>query len=163
MIDVNCRAVAALAHHFGNRFAKVGRGGLVLMSSLLAFQGVPRAANYAATKAYVQSLAEGLRLELSPLGVDVVAAAPGPIQSGFAKRADMKMSMAGTPASVAQGALEALGRTGTVRPGLLSRVLGFALAFLPRWGRVRMMSLVMAGMTKHRLPQSLSTGKGGAA
>jgi short-subunit dehydrogenase len=59
MIDVNCLAVAALAHHFGNRFAKAGRGGLVLMSSLLAFQGVPGAANYAATKAYVQSLAEG--------------------------------------------------------------------------------------------------------
>ena len=43
------------------------------MSSLFAFQGVPRAANYAATKAYVQSLAEGLRIELAPHGVDVVA------------------------------------------------------------------------------------------
>src|SRR5205823_9088379 len=72
MFDVNCRAVTTLAHHFGNRFAKARRGGMVLMSSLLAFQGVPGFANYAATKAYVQSLAEGLRLELSPLGVDVV-------------------------------------------------------------------------------------------
>jgi short-subunit dehydrogenase len=163
MIDVNCRAVAGLAHHFGNRFAKAGRGGLVLMSSLLAFQGVPRAANYAATKAYVQSLAEALRLELSPLGVDVVMAAPGPIQSGFAKRADMKMSMAGTPASVAQGTLRALGRAGTVRPGFLSKFLALALAFLPRWGRVRMMGFVMEGMTKHRPPRSLSTGKDSAA
>jgi len=163
MIDVNCLAVAALAHHFGNRFAKAGRGGLVLMSSLLAFQGVPGAANYAATKAYVQSLAEGLRLELSPLGVDVVASAPGPIRSGFARRADMKMSMAGTPASVAQGTLHALGRAGTVRPGLLSKFLELALAFLPRWGRVRMMGLVMAGMTKHRLPPTLAAGKDGAA
>ena len=133
------------------------------MSSLLAFQGVPGAANYAATKAYVQSLAEGLRLELSPLGVDVVSSAPGPIRSGFAKRADMKMSMAGTPASVAQGTLDALGRAGTVRPGFLSKVLGFALAFLPRWGRVRMMGLVMAGMTQHRLPQTLPAGRDGAA
>jgi short-subunit dehydrogenase len=163
MLDVNCRAVAALAHHFGNRFAKAGRGGLVLMSSLLAFQGVPGAANYAATKAYIQSLAEALRLELSPLGVDVVSSAPGPIQSGFAKRADMKMSMAGTPASVAQGTLDALGRAGTVRPGFLSKFLALGLAFLPRWGRVRMMGLVMAGMTKHRLPQRLSTRKDSAA
>lgn len=93
MIDVNCRAVAALCHHFGARFAAQGRGGLVLLSSLLAFQGVPRAANYAATKAYVQSLAEGLRGELRPLGVDVIAAAPGPIHSGFAKRAGMEMGM----------------------------------------------------------------------
>ena len=64
------------------------------MSSLLAFQGVPRAGNYAATKAYVQTLAEALRIELGPLGVDVLACAPGPIQSGFAARANMRMSMA---------------------------------------------------------------------
>ena len=61
MIDVNCRAVLALTHAFGRRFAAQGRGGLVLMSSLVAFQGVPHAANYAATKAYVQTLAEALR------------------------------------------------------------------------------------------------------
>jgi uncharacterized protein len=163
MIDVNCRSVAALAHHFGNRFAKARRGGLVLMSSLLAFQGVPRAANYAATKAYVQSLAEGLRLELAPLGVDVVASAPGPIRSGFAKRADMKMGMAGTAASVAQGTLDALGHAGTARPGFLSKFLELSLAFLPRWGRVRMMGVVMAGMTKHRAPRALTVEKDGAA
>ena len=42
------------------RFAAQRRGGLVLMSSLLAFQGVPRAATYAATKAFVTSLTESL-------------------------------------------------------------------------------------------------------
>lgn len=93
MIDVNCRAVAALTHAFGQRFAARGKGGIVLMSSLVAFQGVAHAANYAATKAYVQSLAEGLRTELAPLGVAVVACAPGPIASGFAARASMVMSM----------------------------------------------------------------------
>jgi short-subunit dehydrogenase len=40
MIDVNCRAVAALGYGYGRRFAERGRGGIVLMSSLLAFQGV---------------------------------------------------------------------------------------------------------------------------
>jgi hypothetical protein len=149
MIDVNCRAVAALSHHFGRRFAQQRRGGIVLMSSLVAFQGVPRAANYAATKAYVQSLAEGLRIELAPFGVDVVASAPGPVLSGFAKRADMHMSMGLTPKSVAQATLDALGRRGTVRPGWLSKLLEASLAFLPRWGRVRMMGVVMGGMTKH--------------
>ncbi len=150
MIDVNCRAVAALAHHFGGRFARQRRGGIVLMSSLVAFQGVPRAANYAATKAYVQSLAEGLRVELAPFGVDVVSSAPGPIRSGFERAADMRMGMAGTPASVAEETLAALGRKGTVRPGWLSKLLEWSLAFLPRWGRVRMMGAVMGGMTKHK-------------
>lgn len=147
MIDVNCRAVAALAHAFGQRFVGRGRGGLVLLSSLVAFQGVPRAANYAATKAYVQSLAEGLRIELAPHGVDVLASAPGPVNSGFAARASMTMSFAQSPAEVARGTLAALGRWGTVRPGFLARFLELSLSFLPRWGRVRMMGVVMKGMT----------------
>lgn len=154
MIDVNCRAVAALAHHFGRRFAKRRRGGIVLYSSLLAFQGVPRAANYAATKAYVQSLAEGLHLELAPFGVDVVASAPGPIHSGFAARAGMTMGMALAPSSVALSTLEALGKRMTVRPGWLSKVLELSLAFLGRWGRIHMLRIVMEGMSKNR-PRTL--------
>ena len=148
MIDLNCRAVAALAHVFGRRFVARGRGGLLLFSSLVAFQGVPRAANYAATKAYVQSLAEGLRLELAPRGVDVVAAAPGPVASGFAARASMTMSFSQTPSEIARGTLAALGRWGTVRPGVLSKLLEFSLMLLPRWGRVRMMGIIMRGMTR---------------
>jgi len=150
MIDVNCRAVAALSHAMGGRFARQKRGGMVLMSSLVAFQGVPRAANYAATKAYIQSLAEGLRVELKPFGVDVVASAPGPVHSGFAARASMTMSRAVSARVVAQQTLKGLGRTGTVRPGLLSKALESALMLLPRWGRVRLMGVVMAGMTKRQ-------------
>lgn len=148
MIDVNCRALAALSHEFGRRFVDRKRGGIVLMSSLLAFQGVPRAANYAATKAYVQSFAEALRLELKPLGVDVIASAPGPIRSGFAARASMTMNLAQTPHAVAGPTLAALGRRGTIRPGWLSKLLEAALMFLPRRGRVRLMAVVMAGMTR---------------
>lgn len=151
MIDVNCRAVAALSHEFGGRFQRQRRGGIVLMSSLVAFQGVPRAANYAATKAYVQSLAEGLRLELGPLGIDVLACAPGPIRSGFAARAAMTMGLAQAPKDVAAETLRALGRRGTVRPGWLSKLLESALMLLPRRGRVRMMGVVMGGMTKRNL------------
>ena len=149
MLQVNCRAVLALTHEFARRFARQRRGGIVLMSSLVGFQGVPGAANYAATKAYVQSLAEALRLELAPFGVDVVSSAPGPIHTGFAARADMRMSMALGPKVVAQQTLAALGRRGTVRPGWLSKFLEAALK-LPRWARVRIMKLVMGGMTKHQ-------------
>jgi hypothetical protein len=61
----------------------------------------------------------------------------------------MKMSLAQTPTEVARGTLAALGRWGTVRPGFLARFLELSLAFLPRWGRVRMMGIVMKGMTSH--------------
>ncbi|MFV8751582.1 SDR family NAD(P)-dependent oxidoreductase [Nannocystaceae bacterium ST9] len=150
MVDVNCRAVVAMSHVFGRRFVARGRGGLVLMSSLVAFQGVPRAANYAATKAYVQSLAEGLRLELGPRGVDVLASAPGPVHSGFGARADMKMGMGLAPDLVADRTLAALGRTTTVRPGWLSWFLGYSLASVPRFVRTRILAAVMRGFTQHQ-------------
>lgn len=150
MLDLNCRAVLASSHAFGQRFAAQRRGGIVLMSSIVAFQGVPRAANYAATKAYVQTLAEGLRLELASHGVDVVACAPGPVASGFAKRAGMRMGRALEPARVGQATLDALGRKTTVRPGWLSKLLGYSLATLPRSYRSKIMAGVMSEMTKHQ-------------
>jgi hypothetical protein len=146
MIDVNCRAVAALAYFFGRRMQASGRGGIVLMSSLLGFQGVPGAANYAATKAYIQTLAEGLRVELAASGIDVLSVAPGPIRSGFAARANMRYSMSQGPEVVAKQALAALGRKGTVRPGYLAKGLEASLSALPRSARVRIMRQVMAGM-----------------
>lgn len=148
MIDVNCRAVAALTHGFARRFEARRRGGIVLMSSLVAFQGVPRSANYAATKAYIQSLAEGLRIELKPLGIDVLACAPGPIQSGFGARARMTMGLHGTPEMVASETLQALGKKGIVRPGWLSKLLEFSLMWLPRWGRTLVLKQVMGSMTR---------------
>jgi uncharacterized protein len=150
MLDVNCAAVLTLAMHFGARFAARGRGGLVFLSSLLAFHGVPGAAHYAATKAYVQTLAEGLRVELAASGVDVVASAPGPIRSGFADRARLRMSVALAPEVVARVTLAALGRRTTVRPGWLSKLLGWSLAMLPRWGQVMVITQVMKGMTAHQ-------------
>ncbi len=147
LLQVNCWAVLELAQVFGRRFADQGRGGLVLMSSLLGFQGVPLAAHYAATKAYVQTLAEALHVELARRGVQVIASAPGPTHSGFADRAGMTMGFAVRPDSVAEGTLAALGRRSTVRPGWLSWLLELSLAILPRWGRVRVLGQVMRNMT----------------
>ena len=150
MVNVNCAAVLAQCWLFGLRFSARGRGGLVLMSSLLGFHGTPRAANYAATKAYIQSLAEGLRAEWSPQGVDVIASAPGPINTGFAMRADMRMTQVLAPGVVARETLAALGRRGTIRPGLLSKLLGWSLSTAPRALRVAIMGRIMGGMTSHQ-------------
>lgn len=150
MIDVNCRAVVKLSHHYAKRFRERGRGGLVLMSSIVAFQGTPRSATYAASKAFIQSFAEALRIELKPHQVDVLAVAPGPIQSGFAKRANMQMGMTQTPQVVALAALATLGKTTTVRPGWLAKFLGYSISTAPRWARVLIMEAIMGGMTKHQ-------------
>lgn len=123
---------------------------MVLMSSLVGWQGTPYAAHYAATKAYVQSLAEGMHAELKGSGVDVLASAPGPVHSGFATRAGMRMSAAASPADVARISLAALGHKATVVPGALSKLLTYSLAMMPRVARTFVMRHVMRGMTRHQ-------------
>lgn len=150
MLDVNCRAVMLHALHFGRRFAARGRGGIVLFGSLVGGQGVPGAAHYAATKAYIHSLGEALRIELAPRGIEVLVSAPGPVHSGFAARADMRMTAAAQPTTVARETIAALGRTGTVVPGALAKVLTYSLVPLPRWIRSRIMGRVMGDMTRHQ-------------
>ena len=150
MLKVNCEALLSLTHYYSQQFAQQKRGGIILMSSMVAFQGTPFASNYAATKAYVQTLAEGLHVELKPHGVDVLAAAPGPVESGFSQRANMKMSMSLTPSQVGVPILKALGRKTTVLPGFLTKLLVYSLRTVPRWGKVKIMKKVMGGMTEHQ-------------
>ncbi len=150
MLQVNCTALMMLTHFFARKFAEKRKGGIILMSSIVGFQGTPNAANYAATKAYVQSLAEGLYHELKPYKVSVLAAAPGPVASGFASRARMRMGNTLKPENVGVPILRALGKRATVFPGGLTQVLIFGLRTVPRWGKIRIMKLVMFGMTKHQ-------------
>lgn len=153
MLRVNCEALLSLTHYYSQQFVKQKRGGIILMSSMVAFQGTPHSANYAATKAYVQTLAEGLAVELKPYGVDVLAAAPGPVESGFSQRANLKMSMFMRPSQVGVPILKALGRKTTVLPGFLTKFLVYSLRTVPRWGKVKIMEKVMGGMTEHQRKQ----------
>ncbi len=146
MVDLNCRSVVELSYGFGQRMSASRRGGIVLFGSLVGFNGAPLSATYAATKGFVQSFAEGIAAEMRPHGVSVLSVAPGPVGTGFAARAGMQMGQAATPEMVARSALAALGRRTTVRPGFMAKFLGWSLAMLPRWGRVRVMGIIMKGM-----------------
>ena len=146
MLAVNTRAVFDATLHFGRRLAARGRGGVILLGSVVGFQGTPWSAHYAATKAYVHALGEALHVEWAPLGIDILVSAPGPTRSGFADRARMRMGATLDPAQVARATLRALGRQALVLPGWLSKALGWSLALLPRWARVRVIGRVMHRM-----------------
>jgi short-subunit dehydrogenase len=150
MLRVNSEAVLSLTHHYSQKFKQKGRGGIIFLSSLMAFQGVPYSANYSATKAYIQTLAEALAVELKPFGIDVLAAAPGPVDSGFGQRANMKMGQAAKPSEIGVPILKALGRKTNVIPGLLSKFLVYSLRTVPRWAKIRIMQKVMGGYTEHQ-------------
>jgi uncharacterized protein len=150
MVAVNCGAVLALTHVFAEAMAARGRGGIVLFSSVVATQGVPLSANYAATKAYIHTLGEGLRHELRPHGVDALISAPGPVESSFGDRAAMQMGGGMQPDDVARSTLHALGRRSIVRPGGMSKLLGWSLATCPRRMRTFILGRIFRGFTSHQ-------------
>ncbi|MEL6190934.1 MAG: SDR family NAD(P)-dependent oxidoreductase [Bacteroidota bacterium] len=148
MLSVNCEAVLTLVHHFGNQFKAAKHGGVILFSSIVAFQGVPYSAHYAATKAYIQTLGEGLAVEWKGSGVDIHIAAPGPVKTGFGEVANMDMESAQDPKVLSAQILKSVGRRTISFPGMLTKFLTASLSMLPRWGKVRVMKLVMSGMTR---------------
>ena len=152
MLELNCKTVLKMAHHFiGKMRLDQRKGAIVLLSSMVGFQGVPNAAHYAATKAYVQSLGEGLAVELKEHGIDILAAAPGPVASEFAERANMKMDMSMKPEDIAVPIIKAIGRKSTLLPGRLTKLLVYSLRTAPRFLRVRIMGQVMGGFTRHQV------------
>jgi 2-deoxy-D-gluconate 3-dehydrogenase len=77
-IAVDLTSVFALSQAAARRFVAQGTGGvIVLVSSVLAFQGGINVAAYAAAKAGVANLARALANEWAPLGIRVNAVAPG--------------------------------------------------------------------------------------
>ena len=158
MVDLNCRSVVELSHGFGRRMLTQGRSGIVLFGSLVGFQGAPLFTSYAASKGFIQSFAA----EMLPNGVSVLSVAPGPVGSGFAARAGRPMTMREGPEKVARGALSALGKRGTVRPGGLSKFLEWSLTILVCWSRVRVMGLIMKGMYREQAdPGALTSAEQG--
>ncbi|MFT6177776.1 MAG: short-subunit dehydrogenase [Akkermansiaceae bacterium] len=82
MMRLNVEALTHLTHALlPGLIAR--RGAILNLSSLASVLPIPDFAVYAATKAYVTSFSEGLRLELRDQGVRVLAVCPGPIKTGF--------------------------------------------------------------------------------
>ena len=115
-----------------------GRGALVNVVSMSAFQPVPFLASYAASKAYLLSFSEALAEELRGSGVHVQALCPGLVHTEFQARAGtdkvrFNRAPAMTPAFVAEASLRALAsRQVVVVPGWRDRVLVQLQRFVPR-------------------------------
>lgn len=143
MVDLNVRSVLSLSHFFAKKFSRQKKSALVLLSSMVSFQGVPYMANYGATKAYVQSLAEALYYELKPKGIDVLSVAPGPVDTGFSDRARITMTNMADAGTVAANIIAAIGSKQTVYPALNARLMRLGLGLLPRSIKVKMMNIAM--------------------
>jgi len=83
MIDVNITALTRFSHRLIPQLRHVGQGAVLNVSSVAGLLPIPSMAVYAATKAYVNSLSESLRVELRGSGVSVTALCPGPVDTEF--------------------------------------------------------------------------------
>lgn len=89
-IDVNITALTLLAHEFARRIDARSDGkptAMLNLSSLASTMPIPDLAVYAATKAYVSSLSEGIAVELAPKNLRVLAVCPGPSPTNFGSTA----------------------------------------------------------------------------
>ena len=104
---------------------------------------LPTFAVYAATKAYVNSFSEALRIEMYGSGIHVLALCPGPVETEFGQVASRQNSKRkfGAPAflsvnktDVVRETLVALGRgRGRFIPGLMVRFPMLLAESTPRW------------------------------
>ncbi|MQM38835.1 putative oxidoreductase [wastewater metagenome] len=78
-----------------------GRGQVLVMGSLSAYRGLPRAAAYGSTKAAVLSLAESLRPEAERAGIALRVVSPGFVKSRLTERNDFRMPQLMDPADAA--------------------------------------------------------------
>jgi uncharacterized protein len=77
LIALNVAGLTDMLAHFVPPMVERGRGRVLNVASIAAFQPVPGLATYAATKAYVLSLTESLAEELRDSGVTATALCPG--------------------------------------------------------------------------------------
>ncbi|HEY0720420.1 MAG TPA: SDR family oxidoreductase [Gammaproteobacteria bacterium] len=122
LLQVNCRAPLMLAHNYGNRMARRGRGGIINVASAAAFLPMPHWGNYAASKAYLLFFSEALGFELQERGVDVLALCPGATRTEFSNVAGTRHG--GMEAGeVVACALKSLGKRPLAIAGFTNRLI----------------------------------------
>jgi short-subunit dehydrogenase len=151
MLQLDVTSLTAVTHVFAQDMRTRGRGKVLLVASLLAYQGVQNFAVYAAAKAYVLRLGEALHRELKRDGVTVTVLCPGMSDTGFAAAAQQTITPAlkllmMQPAPVIRAGIRAL------QAGRISVVSGWAnkaaVIFIwatPRWLHQAMFSRIMNG------------------
>lgn len=142
MLRVNIEALTHLSHLIAPDMAKRGAGAILNVSSLASTLPIPDFAVYAATKAYVSSFSEALRIELQGDGVRVMALCPGPVKTEFGEVARREGEKSGMPPAhqyfyvpkeqvVAEGLAGLFGGKARVFPGVQVAAAGLIIGAIP--------------------------------
>jgi short-subunit dehydrogenase len=140
MVRVNVEAVVDLTSLLIGPMLERGRGSIINIASIGAFQPLPGSAVYGASKAFVLSFSEAIRTELRGSGVTVTAVCPGPVRTEFFEPAGIPGVEDRTPGvvwmsaeDVARHAVDGAARDRrVVVPGVLNRASALAGQHSPR-------------------------------
>lgn len=92
MMNLNIIALTRLTWAVIPSMKKHKKGFIIQVSSLAGTLPIPDFSVYAATKAYVTSFSEALRLELKEENINVTALCPGPVHTEFGDLAERKIT-----------------------------------------------------------------------
>ncbi len=140
MVELNLVSLTTLTQHYAKEMVSRGRGRILQVSSIGAFQPSPLYAVYSATKAYVLSFSEAVNYELKGTGVSITTVCPGLTATEFHEVAEhpkpkwMKV-ITMTADEVASASIAALDRGQAVlTPGLANKITAlFPRLIPPRW------------------------------
>jgi short-subunit dehydrogenase len=123
VVDVNVRAPMLLLRGLLPAMVARKRGAVILMSSMTGHLGTPRIASYAASKAFLCVLAEGLWYELKDDGIDVIACSCGAVRTpGYATAAGKEAPGTLNADRVVKRAMWGLGTGPVVIPGYINKI-----------------------------------------
>lgn len=140
MLELNMTALTVLTQLFLPEMVARGRGRVLQVASIGAFQPSPLYAAYAATKAYVLNYSHAVNWELRQAGVDVrvTSLCPGLTRSEFHEVADhlkppsVERLMMSAEAVAERGVKAALAGRAVVTPGWVNALGGFLVKLVPR-------------------------------
>lgn len=155
MMRLNMEALVHLTALSLPAMIERGRGRILNVGSTAAFQPGPYMAIYYASKAFVVHYSEALSAELAGTGVTVTAFCPGPVRTGFQKRAGigyggaLRFVRPMSAEAAARAGVDAMNRGRRLAiPGVFNRMVPLAARVLPRRWSTGILRRVQAGRNR---------------
>lgn len=123
LLETILKTPMALTHLFVNEMVKRGRGGVIFVSSSVAYTPTPLWSVYSAGKAALLSFGEAISQELKKYNVDVLTVCPGPMRTKFQEKAGISSPGLMNPEKVVSLSLRKLGAKTSLLPGLTNKIM----------------------------------------
>jgi uncharacterized protein len=149
LIRLDMITLTELTRLYAEGMVARGRGWILQVASISAYQPVPSYAAYAAAKSYVLSFGEALGHELRGTGVCCTVVSPGVTATEFMERAGHRLTsfdrlaLMESPVVARVGIRALLAGRGSIVPGLANAFNAWVMRFVPRRWAIAIVALTM--------------------